>query len=144
MPAWFKISYNNKKVMVNQFAIASSVTSAELEAIMLCNKNKMNIATVFARAEAEKYRKDSGYDEIKFNELKNKISSEVMKNDYPIIKEFVKTIQIDENNYKTYAQYSLNKKSIQNSLIDVLKTDDILYSRLRATMNFDELEDDDF
>jgi len=144
IPAWFKVSYNNMKIMVNQIAIANNESTSIENAIALCKKAKMKIANDFARTEAEKYRKVSGYDEIKFNKLKNDISAEIQKNNYPITKEFIKTIHIGENSYKTYAQYSINKKSVQNSMIKVLKSDDVLYSRLRASMAFDELEDDDF
>ena len=144
VPAWFKISHNNKKVMVNQTATANSREKSEQKAITQCNKNKMKFANDFARTEAEKYRKASKYDEIQFNSLKNKISEEVMKSNYPLTKEFVKTIQIGENSYKTYAQYSLNKSLIQKALVNVLKSDEILFSRLKASMTFDELEYEDF
>lgn len=144
IPAWYKISYNNLKVMVNQSSLANKADKAEEEAIKQCKETKMSFANDFARAQAERYREASGYDVIKFNDLKNKISEEVKKNNYPINKEFVKTIQIGEDSYKTYAQYSLNKQAIQQSLVKVLKTDDILYSRLRASMTFDELDDQDF
>jgi len=104
----------------------------------------MKFANDFARAEAEKYRKASRYDEIQFNSLKNKISEEIMKSNYPLTKEFIKTIHIGENSYKTYAQYSLNKSLIQKALVNVLKSDEILFSRLKASMTFDELEYEDF
>ena len=130
--------------MVNQTAIATSAIKAEKDAVALCESTKLTFANNFARAEAEKYRKASGYDEIKFNEIKNKISENVKKSIYPLTKEFSKTIQINENSYKIYAQYSIDKGSIQNSLIDALKSDEVLYSRLKASMAFDELEDDDF
>lgn len=144
VPAWFKIAYNNKKVMVNKTVTANSVEKAEQLAVAQCERTKMKFANNYARAEAERYREASGYDEIKFSSLKNQISAEVKKINYPLTKEFIKTIQVGENSYKTYAQYSLNKVSIQNSLVEVLKTDDVLYSRLRASMNFDELDNEDF
>ncbi|MBI9032164.1 hypothetical protein JEZ13_09225 [bacterium] len=144
IPAWFKVSYNNLKVMVNQTATGTSTKQAEEKAIALCESNKLKAANNFARAEAEKYRAASEYDEIQFAELKNKISQEVNRINFPLTKEHLKTIQIGENNYKTYAQYSVNKKSIQNALIEVLKSDDILYSRLRASMAFDDLDNEDF
>ncbi len=144
IPAWFKVSYNNLKVMVNQTATGTSTKQAEDKAIALCESNKLKAANNFARAEAEKYRAASEYDEIQFAELKNKISQEVNRISFPLTKEHLKTIQIGENNYKTFAQYSVNKKSIQNALIEVLKSDDILYSRLRASMAFDDLDNEDF
>ena len=144
VPAWFKVSYNNKKVMVNQSATAKTEEESIRQAVLQCNKIKQHIADNFARAEAEKYRKVSEYNEVKFAKLKQAISNEIMASNYPLSKEFVRTIQIGKDQYKTYAQYSLNKKTIQNTIINVLKTDEVLYSRLRASMAFDELEDQDF
>ncbi len=144
IPAWFKISYNNQKVMVNQFAVAESENKSIDEATAQCNKAKMQIADNFARSEVEKYRKASEYDEIKFGKLKNQISDEIKNNNYPLTKENIKTIQIGENSFKSYVQYSISKKSLQNTIMKVLRNDEVLYSRLRASMVFDELEDEDF
>jgi hypothetical protein len=144
MPAWFKISYNTNKVMVNQSAEASSQEESLKKAMQKCLSNKLNIANNYARTEAEKYRGLSEYDEVKFARFKNQISAEIMKQDYPLTKEFAKTIHIGQDKYKSYVQYSINKKSIQNTLLKVLKSDEVLYSRLRASMAFDELENEEF
>lgn len=144
IPAWFKVSYNNKKVMINQTASESNEELSQKKAISLCQKTKLKIANDFARAEAEKYRGASGYDEVKFSKLKDKISQEINRENYPINKEFIKTIQLTKDSFKTYAQYSIDKKLIQSTLIRVLKSDDVLYSRLKASMAFDELENEEF
>ncbi len=144
VPAWFKISYNNKKVMVNQTSQENSQEKSIQKAKLRCEKQKMQTANNFARAEAEKYRELSQYNEVEFAKLKNQISQEVMKENYPIAEEFTKTIRIGKNTYKTYAQYSIKKKSIQETIIKVLKSDEVLYSRLKASMAFDELEAEEF
>lgn len=142
VPAWFKISYNNLKVMVNRSTIASTAEQAERQAIAQCHEAKIKVANDFARAEAERYRKASGYDEIEFNEVKNAISQKVTSSNYSLTQEHIKTLNIAEKRYVTYAQYSLNKRAIQNILVEVLKQDDLLYSRLRSSMAFDDLDEE--
>lgn len=143
VPAWFKISYNNLKVMVNRSAIASTAEQAERQAIAQCHEAKIKVANDFARAEAEKYRKASGYDELEFNDVKNAISQKVTSSNYSLNQEYLKTINIADKRYVTYAQYSLNKREIQNILVEAIKEDDLLYSRLRAEMLFDGFEDEE-
>ncbi len=144
VPAWFKVSYNNKKVMINESAQAEVEKAAIQKAYQMCERKKQIIANNYARSEAEKYRKLSEYDEVRFAKFKNQISKQIMKQDFPMSKEFVKTIQLNENSFKTYAQYSIDKQLIQKTLINVLKEDEVLYSRLRASMEFEELENEDF
>ena len=141
-PAWYKISYNNLKVMVNKTATAGTAEQAESQAISRCRDAKMTAANDFARAEAERYRKASGYNELEFNDVKNAISAKVKNINYSLTQEHLKTLHIGEQRYVTYAQYSINKKAIEQALVEALKADDVLYSRLRANMMLDEVDDE--
>lgn len=139
-PEWSKIDTKGVKLMINRFFIADTSTKAESSVEAKCKKEKDSAIFTFADTELEKYRKNSGMSRSDYDNFKSKAIASVKRGKYNISKENIKTLKLGENKYKSYGQYSVSKTEIKRNILVELKNNDVLYSRLRASMLFDELD----
>ncbi len=140
VPSWFKISQNNKKIMVNKFAVDSNKKRSISKAYKLCKDNTKEMAVRYSKEFVESFRAETGYNELEFQDFKRDIKNEIMSRKINSQKERDKTIQIAQDKYKTYSQFYINKAEINNIIIDVIRRDEVLHSKLKSFLAFQEMD----
>jgi hypothetical protein len=140
IPSWYKISHNNKKVMINKTAVASSEQLAYDEAVNNCKSSVYIAANNYARAEVEHFRKLSGYQLEEFAKVKKAVKKQL--NNVKIKSTFERKQIITGDDGKIYAlvQYSIDKNIIKKAILKVLKSDTTLNERVKSSKKYKEYE----